>query len=562
MEMILSFIQSGFSAVVPFVVLLGILIFIHELGHFLVARWCGVRVEVFSLGFGKKIFQFKRGDTVYALSIVPLGGYVKMFGEQPNAEIPEEEKNASFTHKTVWQRIAIVLAGPLMNFFFAIFIFSLIAFFGEEARIPRLGDVKEKTAAYAAGLRSGDMILKVNDESVVTMEQVQKLLNRSIGQNVKLDIVNTETSESKSISINVLPKENPNILSRESILGDVEGLFDYAKGTTLGVQPNSLLSQLGVKTGDELIALDGVQVKYWRELQDKISALDLTKSIQFTFQSRDEKNKVEKKDVTISPEQFSTIMRTDDSIERMNKMGIVSSELFVGKVVEKSPAAAAGILAGDQLLTVNNQSLKIWEEVVENIKSFDGKNPVEISVLRNNEIKKLQITPIMTTQTTVYGTEDKRYTIGIVSVPNIAMPEMMIYRVDGIGKSIQKGYQKTMDVTYMTVMSFVRIFENKISAKNIGGVISIGQAASETFKVGLLHFFQMMAAISVNLFVLNLLPVPVLDGGHLLFYTIEILKGSPLSMSKLEIAQQVGLALLMSLMVFALFNDFTRIFGL
>src|SRR6478752_7177456 len=112
MEMLLNYINSGLSVIIPFVVLLGILIFFHELGHFLVARWCGVRVEVFSLGFGKKILKYKKGDTTYALSIVPLGGYVKMFGEQPGDNISEEDKKVSFTHKTVWQRSAVVLAGP------------------------------------------------------------------------------------------------------------------------------------------------------------------------------------------------------------------------------------------------------------------------------------------------------------------------------------------------------------------------------------------------------------------------------------------------------------------
>src|SRR4051812_21899251 len=122
MDMLLNWLQQGFSAVVPFIVLLGILIFVHELGHFLVARWCGVRVEIFSLGFGKKIFSYKKGDTTYCISIVPLGGYVKMFGEQPGENVSPALKKYSFTHKNVYKRIAVVLAGPLMNFIFAVFI--------------------------------------------------------------------------------------------------------------------------------------------------------------------------------------------------------------------------------------------------------------------------------------------------------------------------------------------------------------------------------------------------------------------------------------------------------
>jgi regulator of sigma E protease len=126
MDFILGYLHQGFDFIVPFVVLLGLLIFVHEMGHFAVAKWCGVRVEVFSLGFGKKIFSFKRGDTTYALSLVPLGGYVKMFGDEIGADISEEQKKHSFLHKPVWQRIAVVVAGPAMNFIWAVFVFFII----------------------------------------------------------------------------------------------------------------------------------------------------------------------------------------------------------------------------------------------------------------------------------------------------------------------------------------------------------------------------------------------------------------------------------------------------
>jgi len=138
----------------------------------------------------------------------------------------------------------------------------------------------------------------------------------------------------------------------------------------------------------------------------------------------------------------------------------------------------------------------------------------------------------------------------------------VIVKADGVGAALVRGWDRTLEITKMTVVSFLRLIQTKISPKNIGGVISIGQAASETYKAGITSFLQMMAVISVNLFILNLLPIPVLDGGHLVFYTIEAIKGSPLSLRKMEIAQQVGLVVLMSLMVFALFNDFTRLFGI
>src|SRR5437868_8423769 len=176
MDFIFNSLNSVFSTVVPFVVLLGILIFVHEFGHFIVARLCGVRVEVFSLGFGKKIFQYKKGDTNYCISIIPLGGYVKMFGDQPGADISEAEKKDSFTHKNVWQRISVVLAGPLMNFFFAIFIFFLVASIGEDFRSPIVGDIMADSKAFASGFRSGDKIISVNGAGVRTWDEFENKL--------------------------------------------------------------------------------------------------------------------------------------------------------------------------------------------------------------------------------------------------------------------------------------------------------------------------------------------------------------------------------------------------
>src|SRR5437868_6213555 len=211
MDFIFNSLNSVFSTVVPFVVLLGILIFVHEFGHFIIARLCGVRVEVFSLGFGKKIFQFKRGDTNYCISIIPLGGYVKMFGDQPGAEIAEEDKQFSFTHKNVWQRIAVVLAGPLMNFFFAIFIFFVVAFIGEDYRAARVGDITPDSKAYAAGFRSGDKITSVNGSAVTTWDEFEGKLS---------DIHNTQAminvqrgTENNTLKVDITSKPNPNVLS-------------------------------------------------------------------------------------------------------------------------------------------------------------------------------------------------------------------------------------------------------------------------------------------------------------------------------------------------------------
>ncbi|KYG66596.1 RIP metalloprotease RseP [Bdellovibrio bacteriovorus] len=555
---IFSILHSGLSAIIPFIILLGILIFVHELGHFLVARWCGVRVEVFSLGFGKKIFKYKKGDTTYAISMIPLGGYVKMFGDQNADQIAEEDRKVSFTHKNVYQRIAIVLAGPLMNFFFAVLVFFAIALMGEEAKTPVVGDVTAASPAYVAGFRSGDKIISINQKPINTWEDIQRSLSLKEKQDLLLDVQvqrenGTETSK-VSMTAKAEPSQNP--LSSYDYVANIEGLNPYSLGTTIGVLDSSPLKALGMKTGDTITSINGQKVTFWRQLDAVLAAQNAKEPLSLEVMGKRE-NEPSNKPMTVTMAALSSIPSYS-----LKNLGLESSELYLSKVMDDSPAQAAGLLAGDRLLAINGAPLAKWEDVINSIKTSDGKNPAKITVLRDGKNIDLEITPKMTKQMLPTGVEEKRYTIGIAPIVNIAPSETMTVYADGIGAALVRGVQKTWEVSVMTVMSFVRLFQGQISPKNVGGVISIGQAASETFKIGINPFLQMMAIISVNLFVLNLLPIPVLDGGHLVFYVIEMVKGAPLSLRKMEMAQQVGLAILMSLMIFALFNDFTRLLGL
>ncbi len=553
MEMLLGYLHSGASAIIPFIILLGLLIFVHELGHFAVAKFFGVRVEVFSLGFGKKIFQYKKGDTVYAISLIPLGGYVKMFGDEINAEISPEQKQYSFTHKPVSQRIAVVLAGPLMNFFFAILIFFIVAMMGEQMRAPVAGDIAADSPAYAMGFRSGDKIIKAAGKEVQTWDAFVHLMTANHGQNLQVEVQRLG-SEQLTV-IQAVPKlvPNPNVLSTEDSIGDIEGLSTIAKASVVGVRAGTLADKAGLKTGDLIKSVNGHPVKYYRELentfvplQDQIIKLEVER-----FVSAETSEASKSLTIELPKAQFASLA----------PLGIEPSELYLAKIKEGSPAQVAGVKEGDRILRVNDLTPQTWEEVLTTVKSYSGQGTLNFEVDRAGQKMTFAITPRMTTQMNNQGGEDKRFTVGIVPWAFPAPPEATLIKSQGIGAGLARGFEKTVEISQMTVLSFLRLFQAKISPKSIGGVISIGQAASETFKMGVTQFLQMMAVISINLFILNLLPVPVLDGGHLLFYTIEALRGAPVSMRKMEIAQQIGLVMLMSLMVFALFNDFTRVLG-
>lgn len=342
------------------IVVLGILIFVHELGHFLFAKYFGVGVETFSLGFGPKIFARKVGETEYRISAFPLGGYVKMVGENIDEELPPEDLERSFLTKKPLQRMAIVAAGPIFNLVFAYLIFIVVCMIG----IP------------------------------------------------------TATSK-------------------------------------------------------------------------------------------------------------------------------------IGEVLKDKPAARAGLKEGDRVTSINGQPINRWNDLAELISASGGK-PLAITAVRDGRSFSVRITPEMHTAKNLLGETITAPAIGVM-----ASKEFVTERVGPL-QAVVKGSEHTWNVTKLTVIAVGKIFTGSISADNIGGPIMIAKTAGDQAKTGLVYFLSFMALLSINLGLLNLLPVPILDGGHLVFYLWEMIIGKPVNLKTREIAQQVGLVLLVGLMVFAFYNDIAR----
>ncbi len=570
MDTLLGYLQSGATGTISFVILLGVLIFVHELGHFLVARWCGVRVEVFSLGFGKKIFQYKKGDTNYCVSLIPLGGYVKMFGEQPSSgdmigegdqqrPMTAEEKKQSFTHKNVWQRIAVVLAGPIMNFIFAIFVFSVVAMMGENAKGPEIGDITVNSAAEKQGFQSGDILLKANDVEIKSWDQFQTQMNLKLKSTsddpFKVLVQRKNTELPVELQTTVTGMANLNPVSSERIVGTIEGINQLSRSAYVGVPVDSPMTLLGMKTGDRISAINDIQVSHFRDLDPILKKASVNEPLNLEIERTldQEKHKTEK---------ISLQWKPQNKIAEFNleTLKLESTDLYLGRIIKKTPADLAGFKQWDKIVSINNNKVTEWEDILKTIKSYSGSDPLKMEVIRGVERKTLEVVPQVTTQMLPTGVEDKRYTIGIVPLIMYSEPDIVLVKAKNIFAGIERAFTRSVDMSVMTLAVFKKLITGEISRKNVGGVISIAQAAHDSFVSGITSFLLMMGFISINLFVLNLLPVPVLDGGHLVFYTIEVLKGSPLSLKKMEVAQQVGMVLLMSLMVFALFNDVTRVF--
>lgn len=538
MEFITHFLHQGFSFVVPLIVLLGVLIFVHELGHFSVAKYFGVRVEVFSLGFGRKILKKKVGDTVYCLSAIPFGGYVKMFGDDPTASVSEEEKKFSFNHKPVLPRIAIVLAGPLMNAFFAAVLFILIAAIGEETIGTKLGHISPASAAYQAGFRNDDLIEKVNGQSVRKWDEVKKAIEDQGESAISFEV--KRNGETIKISATPTLVQNKNILSSKALVGDIEGLTYLKIGSGIGVtSPTSLAAKSGLKSGDIIKSINGKEVDAWDQVTSQLVSESQLQVERAT------------KTLQISLPEFKAF----------RDLGIESSELYLSGVVPKSGADIAGVQIGDKILSIGGKKISRWEDVVKTVQATStDKSPIAVELQRDGKIVNLEITPQLVTQTDATGHEKQAWALGVVTGLVLTSPSTFIAKESTLGGMFTKGIADTIKWTDMTVMSFVKLIQRKVSAKSIGGPLMIGKLASDTWKIGVSAFLKIMAIISINLFILNLLPVPVLDGGHLLFFTIELIKGSPLSFKVQGIMQNVGMALLLALMVFSMFNDVVRLF--
>lgn len=551
----LIFLQDKINSILPFFILLGLLIFVHELGHFLVAKFYKVRVEVFSLGFGKKILQFKKGDTVYCISLIPLGGYVKMFGDDPTKDILEDDKKYSFLHKPVGQRIAIVLAGPLMNLFFAVFLYFAIGLIGQQVPGTQLGDIKVDSVAAESGFKSGDLITSINGTPVAYWNQVKDFIEENPNKQLNFEV--TRQGQKEKVTATSKLMENDFIFSTKDKVGKIPGLTLSSEAPVVAVSnKDSLAAKNGFFALTLIEEINGKKVSYHREIIPTIEESIQSGSLKFKIKKFNfEHDKAKSKTITISH-------NSSNASELFQKLGFEKSDLFLVKIQKDSPAKAAGIKYGDKITAINNKPMKSWEDVLNSVKSYKkGDDKIKFTIKRLNSESPLTISvePRMTELTTAQGQEDNRYTVGIVPALSSAPPLMVEKVFSSPLKALSYGVEKSWNATKLIAIGLVRLVQGEVSSKNVGGVISIGVVASKSFEIGLTTFLNTMALISINLFLLNLLPVPILDGGHLVFFSIEALRGAPLSLRKMEIAQQIGLALLLSLMVFALFNDITNL---
>lgn len=555
MDFIINFFHQGFLYVVPMTILLSVLIFIHELGHFWMARFFNVKVETFSLGFGPKILKVVRGETTYAVSAIPFGGYVKMYGDEMGGDVPENMKNRSFLHKPVHQRILIALAGPVMNLALAFVLFFMLTIVGENVVAPRLGDIHENTYAHSLGFRSGDKVLAVNNKPVTRWSQIEDQVAEEVDAAVEFQIVRETEEEPVRIIAKTESAESTNPLEPGKIVGTIGGLEFVSDASVIGIaDPKSLFGQIGFETGDQIVSINDIKVDTFRQIEEVLISESASEKIIFIVDRHGITGDTPPQRMT-----FNWDLKKIPFPDAVKGFGYYTPDTFIGKVMPDSPAQKSGMEANDKIVSISGATIKSFADIPTQVNAYRKDSPpLEIKVMRAGKEIAFSLVPKLTEFKSDFSETENRYAIGIQPLASKHV-DYIKWSPATLTEKISWASANTWHWTAATVKSFVMLVSGQVSPKNLGGFISIGQMAKKSWEVGLDSFLRIMAIISLNLFILNLLPVPVLDGGHIVMFSIEAIKGSPISIKKLEIAQQIGVFVLLSLLAFSLFNDFARL---
>lgn len=544
-----------------FLLCVGPLIFVHELGHFLVAKACGVKVLKFSLGFGPRLVGFTRGDTEYVVSALPLGGYVRMAGEVPGEEIPPEEQATSFTHQAPWKRALISAAGPFASLAFPVLVYFFV-FVGTHQEISnRVGTVEAGLPAAEAGLEPGDRILAVDGEPVRTFRELQTALEPTHGRQVALQVERDDQVLIKRLVPRTVTETNP----IETRTRGVVGISPYRRPVVVGVPADSAAHEAGLRTFDRIVGIGNAEVAELADLRGALAragAGPLTVKVERLAEGESWPSPEALMAGTEPKLSVHTLEVPRQEGEGLSALGVESAETWVAEVVPDSPAAQAGIEAGDRLGTFNGTKLASAAQLGILLEA-QGDKPFQLTFAKQGSDTWTEVTIAQAevVRRNSLGAEQKVLDLGVrrraVPPASVEKPEEITVKVGPL-ESLSKSFLIVPEITGAMVKGIGALFTMEDGHKQVGSVLLIADLASQSAAQGLDAFLGMMAMISINLGVINLLPIPILDGFALLSALWEQIRRRPIPARAREVANMVGLAMLVMLMGLALFNDFQR----
>lgn len=586
-------------------ILIGLLIAIHEWGHYIVAKMSGVKVIEYAIGMGPEIFSFQWGETQYTLRALPIGGYCKLLGQEEFEEIPAEERGRSLVAKPLHIRAAVVAAGPAINLVFPIFVFLAVAAlaWGEPRTAAVLGSVFGD-AAIGAGLRPGDKVLAINGEPILLWDEFTPRVHGAPGQTLVLLV--ERDGQKQEVAVKVGEVKERDKLLRVTTHGAI-GVSAYAPLAVVGVaSPESAAAKAGIQTGDRIVAIDGKPIRLWNEARQALSAAcGQSASVELLrptdplaahrpasdsearawrtraadqpplqpFPSAEglppgrEADERDAQALTVKldlPAEACASPAEDvpsDASQARNALGgLWSARLFVGPV-DRQTALGALIEPGDLVLKVNGKPLRDMMQLKELTLSPD--NPLELAVLRQGAETMVTGRPSpIPIPAHLSGDLPPDWEIGFASITLARGVFEDSTTTEGytLGWLLRYPFVKTWEKIAETGMILQNLFTGGVHLRQMGGIFSIFAISARAYESGITRYLEMMALISVSLGMLNLLPIPVLDGGHLTFYAIEAVSRRPIPDRVKMGFMYAGLAMLVGVMIYVLANDVRRLF--
>lgn len=552
----------GVATSLAALLLIAALITIHEFGHFIVAKACGVRVKVFSVGIGGRLVGFKWGDTDYRLSMFPFGGYVRMAGADPfmegGADDDDPRAEGAFMAQPAWKRLLIVFAGPAMNLALPFVVFTTLKMAGEPQPRAEVGSVYAEGGAAAAGVLPEDHIVSVEGVDTLTWADVTEAFASSTDS--ALDLVVDRAGERVPLTIPVVKGD----------YGDARDPYDFgitsvAPDTTVAVDdPASPAGRAGLETGDIVTSVNGTPVRSWNEVRRLLLGAPAEARLDVRRAGSAPESSVTALTLRRDPTWAPTLTPVDDTL--WQAWGLASGMVAVGEFGKDGSAASeAGVLQGDRLLAIDEQPIHVWRDVVLAVAaSATGKGSEQttremtVSVRRAGEIHEIRVTPKVVEDTDELGRYRWRPLLGIGSGGGTVVPPL-VPRPYGFPEALGRATDEVMLVSGFIVEQLGKLTTGEAAPQeSLGGPVEIFRQTRAAAERGIFDWARQLGLFSISLGIINLLPIPVLDGGQIVMYLAEWVRGRPLPLVLRERAQQAGIIFLVLLMLFVLVFDIHR----
>jgi regulator of sigma E protease len=541
--------MSFLSAAFAFVFLLSLLIFVHELGHFLVARACGVRVLKFSLGFGPPVgfgrhrLEWTRGHTKYVVAWFPIGGFVKMLGENlGEGDDPElvAHPEEALSYKPTWQKLAVVFAGPAMNLALPVVLFMGTLAVGVPRATPVIGTVEPGAPAALAGLQPGDAIQRVGDEPLRWWTDFDDLVRALPGEELRVSFERAGELQSAAIAVSERPSFDE--FGTRVEVGWI-GAGHSRLAAVLGVpSSDSAAARAGLRSGDVVEAVAGEPVEDWDAFSAAYAAADGPVALRV---SRGE------------GEDAEALTLESPALGDVREFGVVPASVLIASVEPESPAERGGLEPGDLILSVDGEAVWSFASFAETVRTSEGR-ALDLTFARAGEVQRVSIAPELDTRDMGLGIEESRYLVGISAKVQTLTGSVAIDRQTNPLVALPRAVVMTVDLTHTFLRGLGKLITGEVSRKQVAGPIGIAEITAKAFERGWETYLSIMVLISINLGILNLLPIPILDGGQAVIFAIEGVRRAPLSLRTREIFQQVGFTVLVLLMGLAFWNDLSR----